>query len=88
MLYMDNRKTRLSLRGTDGNYSPPMRKVSAPAQGGQLCERQERSNLGVVADDRGSQGRPGAGKTLVAKILMSSNKWSQHTTCMHWQAEK
>jgi len=33
MLYMDDRKTRLAPRVTDENYSPPMRKVRAPAQG-------------------------------------------------------
>jgi hypothetical protein len=66
----------------------PHEKSVSPSPGERLCKRQERSNLGVVADDRGSQGRPGVGKTLVVKILMSSHKWSQHTPCMHWQAEK
>lgn len=33
MLYMNYRKTSLAPRGTDKNYSPPMRKVRTPAQG-------------------------------------------------------
>lgn len=67
---MNDRKTRLVPRGTYKNYSPAMRKVRTAAQGDDCECNLDRSNLGVVADGGGSQGRPGVSKMLVVKILI------------------